>query len=210
METLGGLAICATLMYSGYRIVEHNATPGQFISFLAAFLLAYEPAKRLARLNIDLNAALVGARKLIEIVDSPSTEPDDSDKPALVLKDARVELRDVTFAYRAGETVLDRMSLVAEPGKVTALVGPSGGGKSTVLNLVLRLYETSDGEILIDGQDIAAGLAPFAAAADRLCRTGRVPVPRHHPREHRVRQSRARPTRRSSPPPTPPARTTSS
>lgn len=155
METLGGLAICATLMYSGYRIVEHGATPGQFISFLAAFLLAYEPAKRLARLNIDLNAALVGARKLIEIVDSPSTEPDDSDKPGLMLKDARVELREVTFAYRPGEVVLNRMSLVAEPGKVTALVGPSGGGKSTVLNLVLRLYETSNGTILIDGQDIA-------------------------------------------------------
>jgi ATP-binding cassette subfamily B protein len=155
METLGGLAICATLMYSGYRIVEHDATPGQFISFLAAFLLAYEPAKRLARLNIDLNASLVGARKLIEIVDSPSTEPDDSDKPRLQLKDARVELRDVTFAYRVGETVLDRMSLVAEPGKVTALVGPSGGGKSTVLNLVLRLYEIPQGQILIDGQDIA-------------------------------------------------------
>jgi ATP-binding cassette subfamily B protein len=155
METLGGLAICATLMYSGYRIVGHNATPGQFISFLAAFLLAYEPAKRLARLNIELNAALVGARKLIEIVDSPSTEPDDGDKPALALKDARVELRDVSFSYRPGETVLDRMSLVAEPGKVTALVGPSGGGKSTVLNLVLRLYESAAGAILIDGQDIA-------------------------------------------------------
>ena len=155
METLAGLAICATLIYSGYQIVEQQATPGQFISFLAAFLLAYEPAKRLARFNLDMNAALVGARKLIEIIDSPSTEPDDSDKPALVLKDARVELRDVTFAYRPGETVLDRMSLVAEPGKVTALVGPSGGGKSTVLNLVLRLYETSGGEILIDGQNIA-------------------------------------------------------
>jgi ATP-binding cassette subfamily B protein len=155
METLGGLAICATLIYSGYRIVEHNATPGQFISFLAAFLLAYEPAKRLARLNIDLNASLVGARKLIEIIDSPSTEPDDSNKPALALKDARVELCDVTFGYRPGETVLDRISLVAEPGKVTALVGPSGGGKSTVLNVVLRLYETANGTILIDGQDIA-------------------------------------------------------
>jgi subfamily B ATP-binding cassette protein MsbA len=155
METLAGLAICATLIYSGYQLVEQQATPGQFISFLAAFLLAYEPAKRLARFNLDMNAALVGARKLIEIVDSPSTEPDDSNKPALVLKDARVELRDVSFAYRVGETVLDRMSLVAEPGKVTALVGPSGGGKSTVLNLVLRLYETSGGEILIDGQNIA-------------------------------------------------------
>jgi ATP-binding cassette subfamily B protein len=155
METLAGLAICGTLIYSGYQLVHQQATPGQFISFLAAFLLAYEPAKRLARFNLDMNAALVGARKLIEIIDSPSTEPDDSNKPALALKDARVELRDVSFAYRVGETVLDRMSLVAEPGKVTALVGPSGGGKSTVLNLVLRLYETSGGEILIDGQNIA-------------------------------------------------------
>src|SRR5215510_3683397 len=104
METLAGLAICATLIYSGYQLVEQHATPGQFISFLAAFLLAYEPAKRLARLNLDMNAALVGARKLIEIVDSPSTEPDDSNKPELALKDARIEMREVTFAYRAGET----------------------------------------------------------------------------------------------------------
>jgi ATP-binding cassette subfamily B protein len=155
METLAGLAICGTLIYSGYRVVEQQATPGQFISFLAAFLLAYEPAKRLARFNIDMNAALVGARKLIEIIDSPSSEPDDGDKPALVLKDARIEMREVTFAYRPGETVLNRMNLIAEPGKVTALVGPSGGGKSTVLNLVLRLYEAQGGAILIDGQNIA-------------------------------------------------------
>jgi ATP-binding cassette, subfamily B, bacterial MsbA len=155
METLGGFAICFTLMYSGYRIVETGATPGQFLSFLAAFLLAYEPAKRLAKLNLDLNAALIGARKLLEIVDSPSSEPDDSDKPALSLRDAQIEFRDVTFAYRPGETVLDRMNLIAEPGKVTALVGPSGGGKSTVLNLMLRLYEISDGAITVDGQNIA-------------------------------------------------------
>jgi ATP-binding cassette, subfamily B, bacterial MsbA len=155
METLAGLAICATLVYSGYRIVDQQATPGQFLSFLAAFLLAYEPAKRLARFNIDMNAALVGARKLIEIIDSPSTEPNDGDKPALALKDAGIEMREVTFAYRPGETVLNRMSLLAEPGKVTALVGPSGGGKSTVLNLMLRLYEPNDGTILIDGQNIA-------------------------------------------------------
>jgi ATP-binding cassette subfamily B protein len=72
METLGGIAICLTLIYSGYCIVETDATPGQFLSFLAAFLLAYEPVKRLAKLNLDLNAALIGARKLREIVDSPS------------------------------------------------------------------------------------------------------------------------------------------
>jgi ABC-type multidrug transport system fused ATPase/permease subunit len=155
METLGGLAIAAGLMYGGYSVVAMGATPGQFFSFLTAFLLAYEPAKRLARLNIELNSNLIGARKLLEIVDSPASEPADDDKPALKLTDAQVELRDVTFAYRVNEPVLSRMSFVAEPGKVTALVGPSGGGKSTVLALLLRLYEVTDGDILIDGQAIS-------------------------------------------------------
>jgi ABC-type multidrug transport system fused ATPase/permease subunit len=155
METLGGFAIAGGLMYGGYRVVAMGATPGQFFSFLTAFLLAYEPAKRLARLNIELNSSLIGARKLLEIVDSPATEPADDDKPALQLTDARVELRDVTFGYRPNEPVLRRMSFVAEPGKVTALVGPSGGGKSTVLALLLRLYDVTDGDILIDGQAIS-------------------------------------------------------
>jgi ATP-binding cassette, subfamily B, bacterial MsbA len=155
METLGGFAIAGGLMYGGYRVVAMGASPGQFFSFLTAFLLAYEPAKRLARLNIELNSNLIGARKLLEIVDSPATEPADDDKPALKLTDAQVELRDVTFAYRPDEPVLNGMSFVAEPGKITALVGPSGGGKSTVLALLLRLYEVTIGEILIDGQAIS-------------------------------------------------------
>jgi ATP-binding cassette subfamily B protein len=158
METLGGLAVAGGLMYGGYSVVALGATPGQFFSFLTAFLLAYEPAKRLARLNIELNSSLIGARKLLEIVDSPASEPDDDDKPALKLIDARVELRDVTFAYRVNEPVLSRMSFVAEPGKVTALVGPSGGGKSTVLALLLRFYEATGGDILIDGQAISTVL----------------------------------------------------
>ena len=155
METLGGFAIAGALMYGGYRVLAMGATPGQFFSFLTAFLLAYEPAKRLARLNIELNSYLIGARKLLEIVDSPASEPNDDYKPALKLTEARVELRDVTFAYRANEPILNRMSFVAEPGKITALVGPSGGGKSTVLALLLRLYEVTDGDILIDGQAIS-------------------------------------------------------
>jgi ABC-type multidrug transport system fused ATPase/permease subunit len=156
METLGGFAIAGGLMYGGYSVVALGATPGQFFSFLTAFLLAYEPAKRLARLNIELNSSLIGARKLLEIVDSPASEPADDDKPALKLTDARVELREVSFAYRPNEPVISRMSFVAEPGKVTALVGPSGGGKSTVLALLLRFYDVSEGDILIDGQSIAA------------------------------------------------------
>jgi ATP-binding cassette subfamily B protein len=155
MEMLGGVAIAGALMYGGYRVIATNAAPGQFVSFITAFLLAYEPAKRLARLNIDLNGLLVGARKLLEIVDSPASEPDDSDKPALKLANARVEMRDVTFSYRADEPVLRRMSFVAEPGKVSALVGPSGGGKSTVLSLLLRFYEVDQGAIVIDNQIIS-------------------------------------------------------
>jgi ATP-binding cassette subfamily B protein len=156
METLGGFAIAGGLMYGGYRVVAMGATPGQFFSFLTAFLLAYEPAKRLARLNLELNSSLIGARKLLEIVDSPASEPLDDDKAALKLTNARVELREVTFAYRPNEPVISRMSFVAEPGKVTALVGPSGGGKSTVLALLLRFYDAGEGEIVIDDQSIAA------------------------------------------------------
>jgi len=155
METLGGFAVAGGLMYGGYSVVALHATPGQFFSFLTAFLMAYEPAKRLARLNIELNSCLVGARMLLEVVDSPASELSDDDKPALKLTDARVELRDVSFAYRVNEVVLNRMSFTAEPGKVTALVGPSGGGKSTVLALLLRFYEVTQGDILIDGQSIS-------------------------------------------------------
>ena len=156
MEMLGGFAVAGCLLYGGYSVVALGATPGQFFSFMTAFLMATEPAKRLARLNIDLNSQLVGARMLLEVIDSPASELADDDKPALKLSDARIELRDVSFAYRAGEPVLNRMSFVAEPGKVTALVGPSGGGKSTVLALLLRFYEVKEGAILIDGQSIAS------------------------------------------------------
>ncbi|MBR0874650.1 ABC transporter ATP-binding protein [Bradyrhizobium tropiciagri] len=156
MEMLGGFAVAGCLLYSGYRVVALGSSPGQFFTFLTAFLMATEPAKRLARLNIDLNSQLVGARMLLEVIDSPASEKSDDDKPALQLSDARIELRDVSFAYRPGEPVLNRMSFVAEPGKVTALVGPSGGGKSTVLALLLRFYETTAGSILIDGQSISS------------------------------------------------------
>lgn len=155
MEMLGGIAIAGALMYGGYRVIATNAAPGQFISFITAFLLAYEPAKRLARLNIDLSGLLVGARMLLEIIDSPASEPDDGDKPELKLTQGQVEFRDVTFAYRPDLPVLKNMDFIAPPGKVTALVGPSGGGKSTILSLLLRFYEAGEGVVLIDDQPIS-------------------------------------------------------
>ncbi|MGA9423278.1 MAG: ABC transporter ATP-binding protein, partial [Rhodanobacteraceae bacterium] len=155
METLGGFAIALAIMYGGYRVIETGATPGQFFSFIAAFLLAYEPAKRLARLNIELNSALVGVRVLFEVIDSPPSEPNDDTKPALRIEAARLAFDAVEFAYRSDEAVLRGMSFVAEPGKLTALVGPSGGGKSTLLNLIMRFYEPERGKIVIDEQEIA-------------------------------------------------------
>jgi subfamily B ATP-binding cassette protein MsbA len=156
VETLSGLAIAVLMIYAGHRVINTGASPGEFFSFMTAFLLAYEPAKRLARLNLDLNVALVGVRILFELVDAPATEPADDKKPPLKVTAARMEFRDVTFSYRPGEPTIRNMSFLADPGRMTALVGPSGGGKSTVFNLILRFYEIEGGVITIDNQDIAS------------------------------------------------------
>ena len=155
METLGGIAIAFAVIYGGYRTVLAGATPGEFFSFITAFLLANEPAKRIARLNIELNSALVNVRTLFEIFDAPATEPIEEHKPALIVRRAGIEFSGVDFAYRKDEPVLHALTLSAEPGRVTALVGPSGGGKSTIFNLLLRFYEADNGRISIDGQNIA-------------------------------------------------------
>jgi ATP-binding cassette subfamily B protein len=156
MEMLGGIAISLGMVYGGYKVVVGGVAPGAFVSFIAAFILAYEPAKRLARLNLDLNSGLVGVRILFDVIDSPPTEKPDADEPPLELTAGRVEFRDIQFAYRPNEPVLRGMSFVAEPGRVAALVGPSGGGKSTVLNLLLRFHDAARGTITIDGQNITA------------------------------------------------------
>ena len=172
METLGGLAVAFAVIYGGYRVIKTGANPGEMVSFLIAFLLAYEPAKRLARLNIDLTSNLVGVRVLYEVIDSPPGEPNDDYLPTLKLGAARVEFDDVRFAYRADTPVLRGMSFIAENGKFTAMVGPSGGGKSTVLNLLLRFYGADSGRILIDGQDIAG--VSRRSLRDRIAYVGQI------------------------------------
>src|SRR5262249_28944844 len=97
---------------------------------------------------------LVGVRVLYEIIDNPIGEPNDDHLPALKLGAARVEFADVRFGYYPSTPVLRGMGFIAGSGKLTALVGPSGGGKSTVVNLLLRLYDANDGGVLIDGQNI--------------------------------------------------------
>jgi subfamily B ATP-binding cassette protein MsbA len=155
MEALGGVAVALVFLYGGYRVIAGGATPGEFFSFVTAFLLAYEPAKRLVRLHLELNNGLVGVRMLFELMDAPPTEPPDDDKPELVVGAGRIEVAGAEFRYRPDAPVIYGMSFIAEPGQMTALVGRSGGGKSTVFNLLLRLYELDGGVIRIDGQDIA-------------------------------------------------------
>jgi subfamily B ATP-binding cassette protein MsbA len=155
METLGGVAVAMVVVYGGWRVIVSGQTPGQFFSFITALLLAYDPAKRLAKFNVDLNAALAGVRMLYEFLDTPEPEGAIEDaKPAFVPRRGRIVLDAVGFGYRPEEPVLQGLSLTAEAGATTALVGPSGGGKSTVMNLILRFFEPQQGAVTIDGQAI--------------------------------------------------------
>jgi ATP-binding cassette subfamily B protein len=155
METLGGFAIAGAVLYMGHYVISGGQSPGQFAAVVTAFILSYEPAKRLARLNIDLAASLVGVRFLLEVLDANPAEREETDRPSINVSRGRIEFRDVEFAYRPGDPVLRGVSFVAEPGQTTALVGPSGGGKTTIMNLIERFYEPQAGEIVIDGQPVA-------------------------------------------------------
>ena len=155
METLGGFAIAAVVLYSGYSVIIRGNSPGNLFSFITSVIMLYEPMKRVARLHVDVSTSLFGVNLLYKFLDEHDYEEDAPNARELEVHAGRIEFRDVTFAYRPGETVLHAISFVAEAGRTTALVGRSGGGKTTVMNLILRLYEIGSGQILCDGVDIA-------------------------------------------------------
>jgi ATP-binding cassette subfamily B protein len=155
-DCLAGLAIGFAIYYGSWRVSVLHADPGSFVSFLGALLLAYEPAKRLSRFPVDIQGGLVGAAKIYDVLDSPPSEAAQPGAPLLNVSEGRVTLEGARFAYRPGEDALDGVDLVAEPNQTTALVGPSGGGKSTILGVIQRFYALSDGRATIDGQDLAA------------------------------------------------------
>ena len=154
METLAGLAIAGVVLISGYLIVQEGHTPGSILAFITAMLLAYEPAKRLARSRVSLEKGMVGVRLMYEITDRPLRLEQAPDAKPLSAGPGEIRFDGVSFSYREDEAVLTDLDIVFPAGQMTALVGPSGGGKSTVLNLIMRLYDPDSGRVLCDGEDI--------------------------------------------------------
>ncbi|GIL01188.1 MAG: ABC transporter ATP-binding protein [Alphaproteobacteria bacterium] len=154
-ETLGGIAIAGAVAFGGWRVIAHGADPGALLSFLAAAMLAYDPARRLAAFRVQFEKSLVNARMLFELLDTPPRQADRPGAPDIIVDSGEIVLEDVCFSYGGGEAVLDHVSFRARPNTTTALVGPSGGGKTTIINLIQRFHDLDSGRILVDGQDIA-------------------------------------------------------
>ena len=154
-ETLGGLAIAGAIAFGGWRVISYGGDPGALLSFLAAAMLAYDPARRLAAFRVQFEKSLVNARMLYELLDAPPRQADKPNATDIVVDRGEIVLDNVNFSYGNGETVLDGVSFRAEAGTSTALVGPSGGGKTTIINLIQRFYDLQGGQILVDGQNIA-------------------------------------------------------
>ena len=190
MEGLAGIAIGLGLVYGGYRVIETGSTPGQFFSFFTAFMLAYEPARRLARVNLELNAAFVGVRVLFEIIDTPTTEPtgDDKARAGYLQRPGRVRQRAFRLPSRRSGHQGHDLWRRARPH--------DGAGRSIRRRQIHGVQPAAAFLRPRPGQhrDRRPGhrrrVAPFAAPADRLRQPGRIPVPRHDPRQHRHRQAR--------------------
>jgi len=155
IEVLAGFAIAGVIGYAGYRASVEQQPPGAVISFITALLLAYDPARRLARVQVGLEVSLVNARMIYEILDLEPQQSDLRDAKLLKAKTGEVTFDHVSFAYAPDVPVLNDVSFTAKAGATTAIVGSSGAGKSTLIALLQRFYDPSAGRIEIDGQNIA-------------------------------------------------------
>ncbi len=154
MESLGGIAVAGVILYGGYQVIEGTRTAGTFFSFITALLLAYQPMKTLANLSANLQEGLAAAQRIFSVLD---IEPEIRDAPGAVplkVKGGEIRFDSVRFTYPNGGAALNGAELVVPAGKTVALVGASGAGKSTVLNLIPRFYDTTAGHVLIDGTDV--------------------------------------------------------
>jgi subfamily B ATP-binding cassette protein MsbA len=155
MELLGGVAVAVVIVYGGYRVIGDETDAGSFFSFITALLMAYEPMKRLANLNASLQEGLAGAERLFDLLDTEPAIRQRPDARDLTVRDGAVRLENVTFAYGSDSgAALRDVSLEAAAGRTTALVGPSGAGKTTVLNLIGRFHDVDAGQVTIDTMDV--------------------------------------------------------
>jgi len=154
-EVLAGFAIAAVIAYAGWRAATHAEPPGSVFAFITALLLAYDPARRLARVQVSLERALVNARMIYEVLDLEPQQGDAPDAKPLQVTAGDVRFDKVRFSYSEHMPVLHGVTFEAKPGKTTAIVGPSGAGKSTLFALLQRFYDLDGGHITVDGQDIS-------------------------------------------------------
>jgi ATP-binding cassette, subfamily B, bacterial MsbA len=154
METLASIAIAAVILYGGHQVIAGRTTPGSFFSFVTALLLAYQPIRSLANLNVTLQEGLAAATRVFALLD---LQPSIREKPgAVVIPRVRGEIafEQVRFTYPQGGTVFDGLEIRIPAGRTFAFVGPSGAGKSTLLNLIPRFYDVDAGRVSIDGIDV--------------------------------------------------------
>ena len=157
METLTGIMIAILIYYSGKLILNNELDINNFFSFLAAMMLAYQPVRSLATLNIGVNQGLAAAKRILPIVDNKNTITDNKEDGSINLSKGTIEFKDVSFKYNENIEVgptLKSINLKIEGEKMTALVGHSGAGKSTIMNLIPRFYDSFAGKIFIDGTSI--------------------------------------------------------
>ncbi len=154
METLGGIAVAGVILYGGYQVIEGMRTAGTFFSFITALLLAYQPMKTLANLTANLQEGLAAAERIFAVLDIEPEICDAPGAPPLVVTGGEIRFEAVRFTYPNGGPALNGAELVVPAGKTVALVGASGAGKSTILNLIPRFYDTTSGRVLIDGTDV--------------------------------------------------------
>ena len=157
METLTGIMIALLIFYSGKLIIKGEIDINNFFSFLAAMMLAYQPVRSLATLNMGVQAGLSAARRILPVIDEKIEIKDDINCKELDIKNGEINFNDVCFKYdldNKNSNILDQVNINISGGKMTALVGHSGSGKSTILNLIPRFYNITSGDIKIDNQSI--------------------------------------------------------
>jgi ATP-binding cassette, subfamily B, bacterial MsbA len=155
MELLGGLGIAAALWYGSRQIAAGNMTAGQFVSFFSALFMMYEPAKKLSRVNANLQQSIAAAERIFEMLDTHTEVHEHPNATAIAPFERCIEFRDVGFGYDEGPgRILRGVSFTVEAGQMVAIVGRSGAGKTTLVNLLPRFYDVSAGSIYIDGVDI--------------------------------------------------------